>query len=182
MNADDPLDAGDFTSWLHGMQATLRGDHAAEVPCNGCTACCTSALFIHIEPDEADTLAHIPPQLLFPAPRRPPGHMVLGHDERGHCPMLVDGACSIYEHRPRTCRTYDCRIFSATGLDATDGDRRKAAIDERVSRWSFTYARPSARAQHAALQATAVAIRRQVPDLRNAEVAVRAVMDPETPG
>ena len=25
--------------------------------------------------------------------------------------MLVDDACSIYEHRPRACRTYDCRIF-----------------------------------------------------------------------
>ena len=28
----------------------------------------------------------------------------------------TDGRCSIYEHRPRTCRTYDCRIFPATGL------------------------------------------------------------------
>lgn len=182
MTADDALDAGDFTSWRGEMQAALRGEYDADVPCDGCTACCTSSLFIHIEPDEADALAHVPPHLLFPAPRRPPGHMVLGHDERGHCPMLVDGACSIYEHRPRTCRTYDCRIFAATGLDATDGDRRKTAIAERVARWRFTYESPEARTQHGALQATAVAIRREMPDLSNAQAAVRAVMDPETPG
>ena len=34
--------------------------------------------------------------------------------------MLIDNQCSIYEHRPRTCRTYDCRVFAAAGLDDTD--------------------------------------------------------------
>ena len=87
----------------------------SEVPCDGCTACCTSSQFVHIGPDETDTLARIPRRLLFPAPRLPAGHVLMGYDENGHCPMLVDGACSIYEHRPRTCRTYDCRVFPAAG-------------------------------------------------------------------
>ena len=60
---------------------------------------------------------------------------VLGYDERGHCPMLVDGACSIYEHRPRTCRTYDCRVFPAAGVEP---DADKAPSPTRARRWRFT--------------------------------------------
>src|SRR5207253_1500026 len=114
---DGPLAAGDFVSWVTGMQGAIAGDHDSDVPCDGCTACCTSSQFVHIEPDETETIARIPPELLFPAPRAPRGHVLLGYDERGHCPMLIDGGCSIYEHRPRTCRTYDCRVFAATGVD-----------------------------------------------------------------
>jgi len=89
-----------------------------------------------IGPDETDTIAHIPRELLFPAPRMP-GHQVLGYDERGHCPMLVDGACTIYEHRPRTCRTYDCRVLTAAEITLDDAD--KAVIAERVKRWRFSH-------------------------------------------
>ena len=90
------------------------------MPCGSCTACCTSSQFIHIGPDETDTLGHIPGELLFPAPGLPPGHVLLGHDERGHCPMLVDERCTIYAHRPATCRTYDCRVLPAAGVEADD--------------------------------------------------------------
>ncbi len=90
MNADGDLPAGDFSSWMIEMQGAIRGEHGSDVPCDGCTACCTSSQFIHIGPDETDTLAHIPAELLFPAPGLPPGHVVLGYDERGHCPMLID--------------------------------------------------------------------------------------------
>jgi Fe-S-cluster containining protein len=128
-----------FGSWLDAMQAALRGDADAEVPCGDCTACCTSSQFVHIGPDETDTLAHIPAELLFPAPRMAKGHVLLGYDERGHCPMLVAGRCSIYEHRPRTCRTYDCRVFTATGLDVGADDPSKDPIAERSRRWRFTY-------------------------------------------
>jgi len=127
------------------MLRTLRADADADVPCEGCTACCTSSQFVHIAPDETDALRHIPPELLFPAPRRPPGHVLLGYDERGRCPMLVDGACSIYAHRPRTCRAYDCRIFTATDLPVDDD--AVPAIAERVAQWRFRTddARSSAR-------------------------------------
>ena len=97
---DSELSAGNFSSWLGEMQDALRGERESDVPCDGCTACCTSSQFVHIAPDETDTLAHIPPELLFPAPRMPPGHVLMGYDEHGHCPMLVDNRCSIYEHRP----------------------------------------------------------------------------------
>src|SRR5262245_45885670 len=116
----DDLDGGDFSSWLATTQRAIRGDIDADVPCDGCTACCRSSQFVHIAPDETDTLAHIPPALLFPAPQMTRGHVVLGYDERGHCPMLADDGCSIYEHRPRTCRTYDCRVFAAAGVELDD--------------------------------------------------------------
>ena len=51
--------------------------------------------------------------------------------------MLIDGRCSIYEHRPRTCRTYDCRIFPATTVEVDDG--RKAQIARQARRWRFAF-------------------------------------------
>jgi hypothetical protein len=90
---------------------------------------------VHIAPDEVETLTHVPTALRFPAPGLPAGHVVLGYDEHGHCPMLVDGSCSIYEHRPRTCRVYDCRVFAATGVDPGTA---QPAIAERVASWHFT--------------------------------------------
>ena len=54
-----PLDAGRFAAWLDDMDAALRGERDADVPCAGCTACCTSSQFVHIGPDETDTIAHI---------------------------------------------------------------------------------------------------------------------------
>ena len=143
---DRDLAAGDFSPWIEGMHAAIRGERGSDVPCGGCTACCTSSQFVHIGPDETDTLSYIPAELLFPAPRLPAGHVVMGYDERGHCPMLIDNRCSIYEHRPQTCRTYDCRIFPATGT-GLDGDD-KAAVE--------TYERILKAAPHTVEAATAI--------------------------
>jgi Fe-S-cluster containining protein len=170
MAAEADLAAGDFGAWLADMRAAVRGERDADVPCAGCTACCTASQFVHIGPDETATLARIPRNLLFPAPLMPDGHVVLPHDARGHCPLLVDGRCSIYEDRPRTCRTYDCRVFAATGVQPDDG-----LIAERAARWRFTYASGADRAQHAAMQATAVAIRERTDGVNATERAVRAV-------
>ena len=131
---EEAIPAGRFSAWIASAADPERRVHM-DVPCGTCTACCRSSYFIHVEPDETDTLRHIPKQLRFPAPGRPKGHQVLGFDERGHCPMLTDAGCSIYEHRPRTCRSYDCRVFTAAGLSpAHDG---KLAIAERTDRWRF---------------------------------------------
>ena len=149
---DRILAAGDFSSWLEDMQAAIRGERAADVPCGGCTACCTASQFVHIGPDETDTLAHIPVELLFPAPRLPAGHVVLGYDERGHCPMLVDNKCSIYDHRPRTCRTYDCRVFAATGVEV---DHAHDLIAQQVRRWKFAFPTATDQADHDAVRSAA---------------------------
>ncbi len=157
----------EFGAWLDDMRAALRGERDANVPCDGCTACCTSSQFVTIEPDETETLARIPAPLLFPAPGRPRGHMVLGYDERGHCPMLVDGRCSIYEHRPRACRMYDCRVFAAAGVDAG------SPVAERVAQWEFEFAGVRDGLRYDAVRAAADALRST--STHPTEIAVRAV-------
>jgi Fe-S-cluster containining protein len=144
--------AGGFEAWIGDMRSAIRGERGSDVPCRGCTACCTSSQFIHIGPDESDTLSHIPARLLFPAPGLPAGNVLLGYDERGHCPMLIDNTCSIYEHRPKTCRTYDCRVFPAAGVEP-GGD--KVLIARQTRRWRFSFPTAADRTRHAAAQAAA---------------------------
>jgi uncharacterized protein len=177
---DEPdLDAGDFATWVVEMQGAIRGEHASAVPCDGCTACCTASQFVHIGPDETETRSHIPAELLFPAPRLPRGNVLLGYDERGHCPMLVDNRCSIYEHRPRACRTYDCRVFAATGVEIDDDE--KTLIAQRVRRWKFSFPTARDRTGYDAARAAAAAFREReaLPngaDPRNAtQLAVAAI-------
>jgi Fe-S-cluster containining protein len=131
---EERLEAGPFGTWLDEMRSALADEVDADVPCGHCTACCESSQFVHVGPDERDALAHIPPDFLFPAPLRPAGHMLMGYDDDGRCPMLSDSGCTIYEHRPRTCRTFDCRVFAAAGVEP-DADKPK--IVERVRRWEF---------------------------------------------
>jgi Fe-S-cluster containining protein len=164
---EDGQDAGAFSPWLAEIRGAIAGANGADVPCHGCTACCRSSQFVPIGPDETATLARIPPDLLFPAPLRP-GHFVLGYDERGHCPMLVDNRCSIYEDRPQTCRTYDCRVFSASGIEIDN------AIGRQAQRWRFTFPAADDRRRLEAVRAAAAAI--AAAGVANAtEQAVRAI-------
>jgi hypothetical protein len=153
LHEEPDLEAGDFSAWVTEMQAAIRGDGESRVPCAGCTACCRSSQFVHIGPDEGDTLAHIPADLLFPAPGLPEGHVVLGYDQRGHCPMLIDNQCSIYEHRPRTCRTYDCRVLPATGIELRGS--RTSLIAGRTRRWRFRFPSQSDAAEYEAIRSAA---------------------------
>lgn len=130
-------DAGAFSSWLASMLSALLEQDGSEVPCGGCTACCSSSQFVHVGPDETDTFAHIPRELLFPAPRLPRGNVLMGYDSHGRCPMLVENRCTIYEHRPRTCRVYDCRVFAASGTEV--GYPGKNLIADQVSSWEFQF-------------------------------------------
>lgn len=123
------------------------------MPCGECAACCTSSQFVHVGRDEADSISHIPSELLFPAPGMPKGDLLMGYDEKGHCPMFIGGRCSIYEHRPRTCRTYDCRVLAAAGLEL-DGDDT-SEITRRIRRWKFTVPTAHDRQLQAAVQAAA---------------------------
>jgi Fe-S-cluster containining protein len=120
----------DVPAWLATFEAALD-DTDAVVPCGDCTACCQSAQFVHIGADERDTLARIPPALLVRAPRRP-DEFVLGYDGEGRCPMLGEAGCTIYDHRPRTCRTYDCRVFAVTGVEPD-----QPLVAARVRTWQI---------------------------------------------
>jgi len=160
MSEQESLAAGRFGQWLGGLEEAPDGKRSADVPCGSCTACCTSSQFVHIAPDEQQTLAHVPKELLFPAPGLPRGHVLLGYDDRGHCPMLLDGRCSIYQVRPRTCRTYDCRVFAAAGLEPD-----KPAIAARAGQWRFEHLDPQDRIQHEAVRAAGSYLRTHRKDL-----------------
>ncbi len=145
------VDAGAFSSWLATAELAVQGRATSDVPCGTCTACCRASQFVHVGPDEHDALSHIPAELLFPAPGTTDGTRLLGYDERGHCPMLVDDRCSIYEHRPRACRTYDCRVFPAAGVDPGDG----SPVAEPARRWRFDHPEERDRVEHDAVHAAA---------------------------
>ena len=78
--------------------------------------------------------------------------------------MLVDGRCSIYEHRPRACRTYDCRVLPAAGVEI-DGEPGKAGVARRARRWRFSYPTQADRDQHEAVRTAATFLRQHAADL-----------------
>ena len=147
------------------MQATSRpgwsrcrprsvGISASDVPCGTCTACCTSSQFVHIGPDETDTLAHIPASCCSPRRGLPRGHVLMGYDHRGHCPMLVDRSArststdrrpvarttAVSFLRPVSNRT-TTRSTSSAGRDVggsdfpTEDDRTQHAAVRRAARY-----------------------------------------------
>ena len=77
--------------------------------------------------------------------------------------MLIDGACSIYAHRPRTCRTYDCRVFPAAGVELEEDD--KALIAGQAMRWRFSFPGENDRAEHEAVRAATAFLRDRASEL-----------------
>jgi len=151
--------AGNFSEWLRGAEVSLRsGKGGTAVPCGDCTACCRSSMFIHIKPEETQTIQRIPRALLFPAPGLPEGHVLMGYSDNGHCPMLVDNKCSIYEYRPQTCRSYDCRVFTATGVPVDQ--QIQSEIAHRVNAWVFNYESEESRKEHMVLKDAAAFLRK----------------------
>jgi Fe-S-cluster containining protein len=145
-------DAGEFGVWLGAFRASLEGGADADVPCDGCTACCRSGKLIAVGPDEKDALAHIPADCLRPMPGEP-GRLILEHGSDGTCSQLIEGRCTVYAHRPQACRAYDCRIFPAAGLRPDS-----ALIAERAGQWQFTYASDAAHERHDAVRMAAVVL------------------------
>ena len=154
MTARRDLPAGRFSAWLRGTRAVLAGEGEADVACGACSACCATSHFVHVGPAETRALAAIPRDLLFPAPGLPAGHVLMGYDEQGCCPMLAGGRCSIYESRPLTCRTYDCRVFAAAGIAAD-----MEPITRQARRWRFSHPTGEDRDGHTAVRAAATFLR-----------------------
>ncbi len=123
-----------FAAWLRATLATLREDEPADVPCGSCNACCRTFHQIHLRPGEKRARRRLPKEYLSVARGLPPGYLLLGYTEAGACPVLIEGRCTIYEDRPLVCRTYDCRLYAATGV-APDRDE----IAAQVRRWRFSY-------------------------------------------
>jgi Fe-S-cluster containining protein len=171
--------AGAFSEWLRAMRAALAGSAEMAVAWGTCVGCCTSSYFIKVRAHEKDTLEHIDTEYLRPVPGAGNGNLLMGFDEEGHCFMFVNGRCAIYRHRPETCRTYDCRVFTAAGMNAGP---EKPVINERIASWQFEYPSSRDHEEHRAVTAAAKFIRQhpirfpggRIPS-RPSEIAVLAV-------
>jgi Fe-S-cluster containining protein len=160
---------GEFSRWLHGyLRAQTQAEPAGDVPCGDCNACCKASYFISIDSDERETIAHIPAVHLTQTTRAGEPTWTLDQSGGACCPMLVDGACSIYAQRPRTCRRFDCRVFAAAAVGLGTGPR--AAVNERVWQWRFDYSTELDAACQSAVLAAAAFMQRRA-DLIDPEVA-----------
>ena len=147
INSSHARPAGDFANWLAAVDRAVNQQQPLDVPCGTCNACCRSGYFIRVHKTEHKALEAIPKELLFPAPGED-DILVMGYDQEGRCPMLKLDQCSIYESRPATCRTYDCRLFSGCNIDAgpTRGD-----VNQVVEQWQFSYQSETATRHHQGL-------------------------------
>jgi uncharacterized protein len=170
------LPAGSFSAWLRDMRRALAGEGVMDVACGDCRGCCVSSYYVKVRAHEVDAIAHIGADHLQEGPN---GARLMGFDTDGHCLMLRDGNCSIYRHRPETCRTYDCRVFTAAGMNAGPD---KPVINRRAALWEFSFPTDQDRADRRAVAAAAAYLRQhpvRFPDghvpSRPSEVAVLAI-------
>lgn len=176
---DAPLPAGNFSEWLRAMRAALAGRGGMDVACGDCRGCCVSSYYVKVRARETAAVAAIGAENLRPGPAGDSGGRLLGCRDDGTCLMLRDGNCSIYPHRPETCRTYDCRVFTAAGMNAGPD---KPVINARVARWRFDYPSEQDRDEQHAVTAAAAYLRQHpvrfpgghVP-ARPSEIAVLAI-------
>jgi hypothetical protein len=178
-DAASPLSAGNFSEWLHAFRAALSSRGGMDVACGDCRGCCVSSYYVKVRAHETAALARIGAANLEAGPPGDPGSRLMGYRANGHCLMLEDGNCSIYSDRPETCRSYDCRVYTAAGMNAGPD---KPVINQRVARWRFDHPGEDDLAEHRAVTAAANFLRQHpvrfpgghVPS-RPGEVAVLAV-------
>jgi hypothetical protein len=116
----------------YGGNAAAILERPGEVPCRGCTACCYHPFVdVYPEKERPEDLAHL--DLV----RREDGAVALRKRADGACVHLGAAGCTVYRHRPRACRRYDCRSYAMVGvLDRYDGDRTSPGwrFDNRTRR------------------------------------------------
>lgn len=89
-------------------------DPISDVPCGTCTKCC-EVLTPFLTPEEVSSglypLSLIQPDknILQENPNVGPLVAMFKKSPTGGCSMFIDGKCSIYDIRPKSCRQFDCR-------------------------------------------------------------------------
>lgn len=115
-------DAGQIQAQQRGVSA-LANMLLAPIGCNGCTACCCVD---HVELRVEDDVSQYEVDKVD-------GKTVLQHDANGHC-IYVDQAvgCTIYDHRPMECRTFNCVAAVRLGVPV-DGTIVTAALERMLN-------------------------------------------------
>jgi hypothetical protein len=103
--------SGSVTTYLRKSTQGYLRDGSANVPCNGCTACCRDPnLFVDVTDEEAKRLKVHQDTNMDQREYKNGVAWVLDRNEKGECVYLIDNRCSIYSERPKSCRQYDCRV------------------------------------------------------------------------
>lgn len=99
---------------------------SSPVPCGSCTLCCHGKVFLWPSEDAG------PLQVVVD--RRVDGRRLrrLVQKPDGSCVHLGEGGCTVYEHRPRICREFDCRDHYH--LPAAERRRREAVLVDPQSK------------------------------------------------
>ena len=116
--------AGDPVEFLARLKASIIAEERGERPttnvaCNGCTACCYYHQ-VDFDPvkERTEDLAHLETVGIEG------GRVRLKKRDDGACIHLGDEGCTVYAHRPRPCRSYDCRGMALVSMvDRFDGGR-----------------------------------------------------------
>jgi len=85
----------------------LRGMPDAEVPCNGCTACCKAAKLIPLLPEETQKFPHEVRDDV----------VALVMKKNGECIYLMPTGCHAHADKPIACRTFDCAAITTVMKD-----------------------------------------------------------------
>jgi hypothetical protein len=114
---------GSVATVLRQCNRNIR-DGDASVPCGACTACCRApTLAVDLVGDEPSRYrCHLD---------RDGSRHILDKNPDGSCVYLVDGRCSIYHDRPKSCRRYDCRPYALTGVLPCDDP----VVIEAINQW-----------------------------------------------
>ncbi|HVY93394.1 MAG TPA: YkgJ family cysteine cluster protein [Bryobacteraceae bacterium] len=85
----------------------MSSERHTEVPCNGCIECCRSGQGLFLHPEQGDDVASYRTRTMTGSAGE--SVFVLETTAAGACVYLGERGCTIYEHRPLLCRTFDCR-------------------------------------------------------------------------
>lgn len=75
------------------------------VPCGSCHLCCR--LMTPILPEKGDNPKDYQTAICISPGKAP--YMILDRRDNGDCIYLGHDGCTIHDHAPWTCRTFDCR-------------------------------------------------------------------------
>ncbi len=117
---------GSASTVARNWERLIRDRTEASVPCNGCNACCRSkTLQAQVRGDELERF----PDAVW---NDNTNSYVLKKNDDGSCTRLVDGKCSVYADRPKSCSGYDCRFHLLAGVIPDGND---PVMQEAVLQW-----------------------------------------------
>ncbi len=123
------MNGPDETSTSTSTKATGDGMHdESSSICVGCALCCDGTLFAHVNLQRDER----------PDTRR--AVRVALHDDGSDsmlmqpCSCSVEGRCTIYEDRPRTCRAYRCSLLQRLEAGETTSAEARAVIQRTKAR------------------------------------------------